>query len=520
MDSETSGDARRNGIGHPRETKGFAPDRGGGQIIPRDRQDQLRLEHSPVPQLCGPLISELDAFMPLISSVFERSTVLPAIEPLSLRLPKDLLVLQPMQRHLDLEPVLLVPGLRCAIGSAEGCAVRLTKTDLLEPEHCVIEVVRRQTLLTEWTSETTWLNDRLVTEPRELVPGDRVSLGPFDFRIRLASAEELLYAKLVERDANDSSRVEDVLRLKRAIDQTGRDAQPDVDLFSDLLRETATSTDSESHERLSQHISKLLSDLQSQVLNLQEREADLSDQLRRHHEAEPRTASPGTLIPPAPLPSSVPPEFEQMLQLLQQEHAQLERERAEFAEEQARWHEPQLEWSQRLEELESQLTEFESQRSALMEEKSICRALAEELLRDKAKMEDWKARLQREEQELAARQSELDRLNREFFERPTVPLAPQPSTARPAHGVSSPNLIESVETKPSHNASPEFEATPIASRPVQTFLTLIAFGSSAFFLGTDLGNPDVILVIGWTTALVGAVSTVDLLLRRCLAASH
>ena len=97
---------------------------------------------------------------------------------------------------------------------------------------------------------------------------------------------------------------------------------------------------------------------------------------------------------------------------------------------------------------------------------------------------------------------------------------PISSTARPAHGVSSPNLIESFETKLSHNASPEFEATSIASRPVQTFLTLIAFGSSAFFLGTDLGNPDVILVIGWTTALVGAVSTVDLLLRRCLAASH
>ena len=446
--------------------------------------------------------------------------MLPAIEPLSLRLPKDLLVLQPMQGHLDLEPVLLVPGLRCVIGSAEGCAVRLTKSDLVQPEHCVIEVVRRQTLLTEWTSETTWLNDRLVTEPRELVPGDRVSLGPFDFRVRLASAEELLYAKLVEREATDSSRVEDVLRLKRAIDQASRDALPELDLFSDLLRETASSADSESHERLSQHISKLLGDLQGQVLSLQEREADLSDQLRRQHETDPRAASPRTSVPPAPLPSSVRSEYEQVLQLLQAERDQLEHERAEFAAEQARWHEPQLEWSQRLETLESQLTEFESQRSALMEEKSICRALAEELLRDKEKMEDWEARLRREEKELAVRQDELDRLDREFFERPNVPPTPQPSTTRPAQAVLSPNLIEPAEARPSHNASPEFEAAPLTSRPVQTFLTLIAFGSAAFFLGTDLGNPEVVPVIGWTTALVGAVSTVDLLLRRCFATSR
>ncbi len=446
--------------------------------------------------------------------------MLPAIEPLSLRLPKDLLVLQPMQGHLDLEPVLLVPGLRCAIGSAEGCAVRLTKSDLVQPEHCVIEVVRRQTMLTEWAAESTWLNDRLVIEPRELIPGDRVSLGPFDFRVRLASADELLYAKLVERDATDSSRVEDVLRLKRAIDQTSRDASPDLDLFSDLLRETASSTDSESHERLSQHISKLLGDLQSQVLSLQEREADLSDQLRRQHETEPRAASPRTSITPAPLPSSVRPEYEQVLQLLQEERDQLEHERAKFAEEQARWHEPQLECSQRLETLESQLTEFESQRSALMEEKSICRALAEELLRDKEKMEDWDARLRREEKELAVRQGELDRLDREFFERPNVSRTLESPAAKPAQAILNPLLVESVEARQSDNRSPDFETAPTASRTVQTLLTLIAFGTSAFFLGTELGNPEVTSLIGWATALVGAISTVDLLLRRCFSTSR
>lgn len=150
----------------------------------------------------------------------------PAIEPLSLRLPRDLLVLQPMQGHLDVEPVLLAPGLRCVIGSAEHCAVRLMKSSLVQPEHCVVEVIGRKTQLTEWEPGATWLNDRLISEPRELVPGDRIAVGPFDFRVRPASADELLYAKLVERDSSDANQIEDVLRLKRAIDVSGQDLPP------------------------------------------------------------------------------------------------------------------------------------------------------------------------------------------------------------------------------------------------------------------------------------------------------
>lgn len=80
------------------------------------------------------------------SPVFRESLVVtPAVEPLWLRLPRDLLILQPMQGHLDLEPVLLAPGLRCEIGSAESCAVRLAKSALVQPKHCTVEVLDRQT---------------------------------------------------------------------------------------------------------------------------------------------------------------------------------------------------------------------------------------------------------------------------------------------------------------------------------------------------------------------------------------
>ncbi len=43
--------------------------------------------------------------------------------------------------HLDLEPVLLAPGLRCVIGSAESCAVRLANSALVQPKHCTVEIV-------------------------------------------------------------------------------------------------------------------------------------------------------------------------------------------------------------------------------------------------------------------------------------------------------------------------------------------------------------------------------------------
>lgn len=66
----------------------------------------------------------------------------------------------------------------------------------------------------------------------------------------------------------------------------------------------------------------------------------------------------------------------------------------------------------------------------------------------------------------------------------------------------------------------EPEPEPTAFRPYQSFLTLIAFGISAVFLGTDLGHPEVTSTVGWSTALIGALSTVDLLFHRCFGASR
>lgn len=462
----------------------------------------------------------------------------PAVEPLSLRLPRDLLVLQPMQGHLDVEPVLLAPGLRCVIGSAEGCAIRLTKSALVRPEHCVVEVIGRQTLLTEWEPGATWLNDRLVSEPSDLVPGDRIAVGPFDFRVRPASADELLYAKLVERDSSDANNVEDVLRLKRAIDSSDRDknsaltgarSEPALDLFGNLLREANDSSDSDTHERLTQHISKLFGDLQSQVLALQEKEAELNEQLRsQHEETEPSRlstkpkASAADLVsrtatvPLDSLPPALRPEYEQVLQLLKAERDQLDHDRVQLADEQARWQEQQRDWSQRLQTLESQLAELETQRQSVLEERDICRTLAAELMRDEARMAEWEDRLRQEEQKLAAQRNEWNQRDQEFSVRREIASTPQPILPEPAAAVSAGLKLTSPADRIGHtHTSVSTDATLPTTRPVQTLLTLIAFCSATLFLSGSFGNQEASTILGWGTATLGAISTVDLLLRRC-----
>lgn len=471
----------------------------------------------------------------------------PAAEPLSLRLPQDLLVLQPMQGHLDVEPVLLAPGLRCVIGSAEGCAVRLTKSTLVQPEHCVVEVIGRKTLLTEWESAATWLNDRLVSESCELVPGDRIAVGPFDFRVRPASAEELLYAKLVERDSSDANQIEDVLRLKRAINSSGQDQNATLtginketshDLFGNLLRETSDGSDSDTHERLTQHISKLLGDLQSQVLSLQEKEAELNEQIRSQRDeadqwrldTEPRVSTSDSDRQPAAsaaawpldsIPSAVRPEYEQVLQFLKVERDQLDQDRSQLADEQAHWHEQQRDWSQRLQALESQLAKLEIEREAVLEERDICRKLADKLLRDEARMAEWERRLRHEEQELASRRDELSLREQDLsthveHSSTFAVTLPDPAVAVPAV----PSQRTLAHWQASEQGPAEANALPHTSRPVQTLLTLVAFGLAAFFLSGTLGDLEVNTTLGWATAILGALSTVDLLLRRCFSTNR
>jgi peptidoglycan hydrolase CwlO-like protein len=458
---------------------------------------------------------------------FGMSPVTPAVEPLSLRLPRDLLVLQPLQGHLDVEPVLLAPGLRCVIGSAEGCAVRLTKSTLVRPEHCTIEVSGRQTLLTKWASETTWLNDRLVAEPCELVSGDRIAIGPFDFQVRPASADELLYAKLVERDSGEPNNVDDVLRLKRAINgsareknanATGSGGEPALGLISELLREANDGSESDTHDRLTQHISKLLGDLQSQVQALHEREAELNEQLRSQR--GPITPVELGTETPAIVPVAVRSEYDQVLQLLKSERdelnqgrEQLEKDRQKLVAEQTLWRQQQQDQRKQLETLQIQTAELEAEWQAVADKRQVCQTLAAELMRNEARLAEWEDRLRREELERTALRSEPPARDQTPSPDPASRSTIEPS---PAAAISKPDVPTPSSWINQPASGVELESPLPSGRPTQTLLTLGALSLAAFLLAGAFGAHEVNTTIGWGTAIVGAASTVDLLIRRCL----
>ena len=480
----------------------------------------------------------------------------PAIEPLSLRLPRDLLVLQPLQGHLDVEPVLLAPGLQCVIGSAEGCTLRLTKSTLVRPQHCTIEITGRQPVLTHWVPETTWLNDRLVREPSELVPGDRIAIGPFDFQVRSASADELLYAKLVEHDPSDTKKVDDVLRRKRTIDESKRDTNTApsgsghelaLDLFSELLREPSDDgSDSGTFEQLPQHITRLLSELQSQVCELQEREAELSEQLRSQYEpANPtsrdvviRTETAGSaeassqtsvVVAPDAVPAAVRPEYEQVLELLKSERDELDRvreqvdqDRKNLAAEQEQWQEQKQKWSEQLEDVQAKFADLESQQQSVVEEREVSRSLAQELMRDQAQLTEWEDRLRLEERELAQRRDEMNRrdLQEESNRSDDLSLSETMMTEPASATLAAPTPLVSAPWIGATQLPATFTSPSRPGQPKQTFMTLAAFGLAAMLLSGSFGDHQANTTIGWGTALIAAISTVDLLLRRCFSSSR
>lgn len=242
--------------------------------------------------------------------------------------------------------------------------------------------------------------------------------------MQTASADELFYAKLRKREPGNANKADNFPRLKRAIENSGRDnaavvattiSEPALDLFSELIRDTSARSDADSPERLTQHISKLLGDLQSQMLALQDNEAELNAQLRSQREVTdlqglglPSNASDSATLSVAAFPPAVRSEYEYVLRLPKSKRDQLVLERSLLAEEQVRWQHQQRDWSQRLQTLESQMAELKTQRQAVLKQRDNCRTLVAELTRDEARMAEREDPLRHEEPELALRLDELN----------------------------------------------------------------------------------------------------------------
>ena len=107
----------------------------------------------------------------------------------SIRPVRQVLVIEPVQQHHGLEAILLLPGTQCTIGSSRACTLTIRAQAIL-PQHCLIVSGANSTLLKEW-GDSTWLNDRPVRESIELMENDRLAVGPIEFRIRQAHAEEI-----------------------------------------------------------------------------------------------------------------------------------------------------------------------------------------------------------------------------------------------------------------------------------------------------------------------------------------
>ena len=107
----------------------------------------------------------------------------------SIRPVRQVLVIEPVQQHHGLQAILLLPGTQCTIGSSRACTLTVRAQAIL-PQHCLIVSGANSTLLKEW-GDSTWLNDRPVRESMELMENDRLAIGPTEFRIRQAHAEEI-----------------------------------------------------------------------------------------------------------------------------------------------------------------------------------------------------------------------------------------------------------------------------------------------------------------------------------------
>eukprot|EP00913_Durusdinium_trenchii_P008986 g8452.t1 len=96
-------------------------------------------------------------------------------------------VLEPLLSDSGIEPIVLRPG-TVSIGASGDCALPINIPGIA-PRHGTIVTEGKRTVIRSEDSRT-WLNDGPVTEA-QLRAGDRLAIGPLEFRVRIASSEEL-----------------------------------------------------------------------------------------------------------------------------------------------------------------------------------------------------------------------------------------------------------------------------------------------------------------------------------------
>ena len=166
----------------------------------------------------------------MTQSLSPQLPVVKSIPPL-----RAILVIEPMQQHLGLQAVLLPVGTQCSIGSSRACTLTVRAQGIF-PQHCLIVSGPNSTILKEF-SESTWLNDRPIRSPIELIENDRLAIGPTEFRVRLARPEEIESAvplvDLTREDIQSQVGSHEMLRQREELSKTQQHLASEVEKLRD-----------------------------------------------------------------------------------------------------------------------------------------------------------------------------------------------------------------------------------------------------------------------------------------------
>ena len=216
---------------------------------------------------------------------------------------RSVLVLEPAQSHIGLAPVPLIDPSGYVLGQSDDCDL-VIRAQGIQPRHCEIYFDQGALCVRAWDDKS-WLNDMPLLDSR-LQDGDRLSLGPVEFRVRPATSDELLIDQLKrDQDVNSALRS----RHRDAGGDGGSDIASDEQYrtllrflserqwtLSDLLQMIDNLHQAESRilhaQRKEELIKELTSELQVVATELREQEeyvrSDLrsSDKVKRDELAE------------------------------------------------------------------------------------------------------------------------------------------------------------------------------------------------------------------------------------------
>ena len=246
------------------------------------------------------------------------------------------LTLEPVRNVHGVEALVLGPG-QNLIGSSSDCS-HILRANGVQPRHCEIRIDAGRATLRALDFRT-WLNNGPVRQV-EIHVGDRLTVGPLEFRISSSPAGEDANFQPAEVPVPSGSRTVAAPAASVSVPP----AIPDHVIATLQRQKEAEARLAETENRLLQQADEI----QSRLRSLESSEEGLSQKLARIHEQELALARRSAVVDPQPAtaritparttPATVVPDFvaqatqrqaEQEARLAQRE-AQLERETAEL----------------------------------------------------------------------------------------------------------------------------------------------------------------------------------------------